>query len=500
MIFGVFFLLSAGFGYWSAYNTENAFPKLLLLFLAILFVLLISTLNEKERAIHNTLGIGAIFFSLVFIAVKLQLLSGPILLTANRLAGLSAVLSPFLFSSLLNTQRTLFRIALGLGTLLILTVLVLSGSRGAIASLLIALFIWWVYTKDNSITNKIKIPFIALSVSGLLLVGALCLIFISKIQMTGLNNIPGAASRIELYANSAFLLQDFGLLGGGLNSFGGLYSQYILSVPFLLFTYGHNLYIDLLLEQGVIGLISFLGVFISGFFLLLKHPDINKNIFGACLASIIVLLMHGLIDDAIYGDIGSPLLFAAPAFAFRIPIERIEKMQRTGIYSLFLFLALLIAGFWARPISAAFRSNLASINIAKVQLENWPTGEWSRYENSAALEFSEISLEDLLSKHPGHSPTLYKLGLINLEKKEFSLAVKRLVVAHQNNPQHPGIKKNLGFAYLWNNDIDNAKQILAEVPNAKEELFAYIWWWEGLNEPELSKNAQTLYDSADWGE
>lgn len=44
----------------------------------------------------------------------------------------------------------------------------------------------------------------------------------------------------------------------------------------------------------------------------------QQHFIGATLASLITLILHGFIDNAIYSNAGSTMLFIAPALAFSL--------------------------------------------------------------------------------------------------------------------------------------------------------------------------------------
>jgi hypothetical protein len=38
--------------------------------------------------------------------------------------------------------------------------------------------------------------------------------------------------------------------------------------------------------------------------------------------------------------------------------------------------------------------------------------------------------------------------------------------------------------------LDLAKQVLAQIPEAQQELDVYIWWWRAQSRPDLSAQAK----------
>ena len=107
--------------------------------------------------------------------------------------------------------------------------------------------LWWLENMPGGASVIPNLVLLAAAVAGLWwpgLVGAL-------------------EGRLEV-ARQAFLLAgDFSLTGGGLGAFPGLYAWYIQGVPFLYLDQAHNLYANIAVEQGVVGLAALLGLLLA---------------------------------------------------------------------------------------------------------------------------------------------------------------------------------------------------------------------------------------------
>jgi putative inorganic carbon (hco3(-)) transporter len=151
-----------------------------------------------------------------------------------------------------------------------------------------------------------------------------------------LPGLPSGASRLDLALATTNLISDFPFTGGGLRAFPGLYSRYILVIPFLFFEYSHNLYLDVFLEQGLLGGLTLMIVLLGS--LLLAGTSLMKNrefkskalLQLAVLAGLVVLLIHGLVDDALYGMRGTPLLFLIPGIGVALRYPSVPVTLGTG--------------------------------------------------------------------------------------------------------------------------------------------------------------------------
>jgi hypothetical protein len=61
--------------------------------------------------------------------------------------------------------------------------------------------------------------------------------------------MPTGQSRQAIGRLTIRLIRDFAFTGGGLGAFPGLFSQYMLVIPNVLYKYSHNLYLDVALDK-----------------------------------------------------------------------------------------------------------------------------------------------------------------------------------------------------------------------------------------------------------
>ena len=342
----VAFLLSAGVGLWAAYNPQAAQAKFWQIAASIL---LFYALAGQPKA--NLLIVCGIFSGLAALISIYFLLSydfgalpadialldrlarfwssfrpglPPLELNANMFGGIIAVLFPFTIAfGLLAHKRknqVMVLLAVVFGSIA-LAGLLLTSSRGAWAALAVGIALWLLWEMSRGLSGgslrRRRILFAAIFLVGL--VGVTFLVAANpELLVAWADKVPGmndAGSRLELARNSMSLVQDFPFTGGGLASFAGLYSRYVLLIPNLLFEYSHNLYLDLALEQGLLGLVLALVLF-AGSLVLITTRNVDQIIRWAILSAMVVFALHGLLDDALYGVRGTALLFFIPGMSF----------------------------------------------------------------------------------------------------------------------------------------------------------------------------------------
>ena len=168
----------------------------------------------------------------------------------------------------------------------------MTSSRGAWFALVFGLGVWMIL----ALGNKFKIHLTRRWKAGLLFGGIAIVILASLIIFTQIDNparlldlapgLPTGQSRQGIDRLTVRLIRDFPFTGGGLGAFPGLFSRYMLVIPNVMFNYGHNLYLDVALEQGLPGLLALLVIFGGSALLLLRaSPNENSRPSLACCAT-----------------------------------------------------------------------------------------------------------------------------------------------------------------------------------------------------------------------
>jgi hypothetical protein len=538
------FLLTAGVALWAAYDRHAGLDKFWLILASLFIYYALASLSAEALWIAaGVLGaagcvIAANFLlsynwllqpidlgflkqaGLWWMGVRPQL---PALeMQANIAGGLLAMLLPFPFALGLwfwrNPQSFKHR-ALRLGMLatawvavvLIGIALLLTSSRGAWVALLAGLALWaawraslWVAMPRG--VSSTMILGILLLAAAVVLAG---LLYISPGGLVGLIDrlpgLPSGISRWELIQNSIHLVADYPVTGGGLQAFPGLYSQYIQVIPFFYFGYSHNLYLDVMIEQGLLAFLAFLVVFAGAAWLTIRAtrrtdgqpPGVFRS---AVLVALAVILVQGLVDDALYGMRGTPLLFVLPGMALALD-AREEKDSLRVVWTRWQFAGLVVLAAasllafiaFDRPMASTWYSNLGAVQMDQYQLADYPSGEWDNGQDSDGLEPAEISLTRALRINPDNRTAQHRMGLIALLQQDFPAAVGHLERAYELDPGHRGIRKTLGYSYAWDGKLEQSVSMLVDIPEAEQEMKVYIHWWQEQHRDDLAARAQQVY-------
>jgi tetratricopeptide (TPR) repeat protein len=229
---------------------------------------------------------------------------------------------------------------------------------------------------------------------------------------------------------------------------------------------------------------------------------------GATFSGLCLVALHGLAEDALYGTWAIPSLFFLPGFVVALEghgSERVNEAwlprlapprpvsRRSGLLLAAIAVALVALGVgFGRSIVSSIQANLGALVMARQQLTGWPTGSWNDGREVANLRPAEAWFAKALASKADNRSAHYRLGLIDMQRRDFTGAVDHLSLAAQRSPGHRGVTKSLGFALCWAGSLDEAAQQLVVIPEARRELEIYVWWWGTQGRPDLADRAQRL--------
>lgn len=506
------FLLTAVLAAYLAPNPTLAWSKFRLLAVGSLLYLALAGQPAPHRwplaGLVAILGAGgAIYF----------LLRGGLAATAvappKLAADLAALCLPFVVAVGLRARRQARWGELGITAVaggLILLALLRSGSRGAVGASGAALAVWGLWWLSRKLAQAWGWSPQRLY-GGLLLVGGGVGLGVVTAVLGGPANLintiggpVGLSSRYDLWLATAHLLADFRFSGSGLASFPALYAHYILVIPFYFLGHAHNLLADVALEQGVGAAVLLLGLFgLSGW--MLRAPGsaaTDSGLHWAAAAALLVALLHGLVDDPLYGGPGTPLLFVVPGLALAVAGPywqgRAGQWRRRWLPGVGAAL-LATTAVWlllSQPVAATWAANRGALAMARVELADWPTGTWADGRDLPLLEPAAAQLAQAAQADPTNVTAQYRLGLLAMLAREYETAVIHLEAAHQAAPHHRGVTKNLGYSYVWLGDFTRAATLLSDIPETGAEMAAYAAWWQHQGRPDLAAQAAVMADLA----
>ena len=527
------FLVTAWVGYWASYNLLDALNKAWLI-TASFFLCHALSFQPKEHlpgiaAGLFVIGVGVAGYFLLThnfaeLPRKIEIFNrvgmfwssirpktswNPI--HPNYASGVAAITGIFgLFPLQRSSRNRLLRVGILAGFFVILLALMLATSRGIWMAMGGALAIWlgWRLIPFNGGWFRLGKDALFSVIVILLLASVVIFLYAGPARSpSSIAGSPdyGSGSRVELFLRGLYFVGDYPFTGAGLAAFPGLYSEYMLGIPYFYVANSHNLFLDVFIEQGVLGGAAFLLLYLTCLWQVSRAvgrdaPSDWVLFRWLVLSALVIAIIHGLVDDYLYnakGSILSLLLVGLSRFSVGVsPARRSaagEGARRW--YTAVLFLALLVVAMNAKRVYAMWYANRGAVELARVQLAGFPESGWLGTAVVPRLVEAEASLQTALEFDPLNRTANYRLGLISVLRRDFSSAVHYLDAAHQQAPHHRGIIKSLGFGYAWLGDMDNAVSLLKEIPETEKELDAYYSWWKEQDRDDLSMRALQLYRS-----
>ena len=526
----LFFLLSALAGLWPSYDLALSLPLFLMIVggIALYYLFVNNCTTEHSRRILST---GSLLLGLVasvyFVIQHGHSVIGRIFpeawvfrLHPNSVATFLEGMVPLALVMAISERRPWLRVFYGFCAATFAPALLMTASRGVWVALALCGIIW-LCTRFH----RIGVVFAAVTPISVVVPGAY-LVFNSD---AALNSIPivgtilmplfARPDRLEVYRNSLYLIRDFPLTGIGLgNVFAMVYSRYalLIQVPFL--GYSHNLFLEIWLDQGLSGILSFL-LLIAAFYLfvwrVLSHLSRMEEkapsaVFQGCWPGVTATLIHGLFDARQYADSWTlPMLFVLLGLAVGTGLSIVQTGRNTSsrhavagaeylprrlraehlaIYFILALTCLSLCFALYKPLLAVVHANLGSVYQARSELAPNLTDD----ERQLYLRLAGAHYDKAVSCVPGNHTAQQRLGRLAIDSGRYEEGVAHLEIAHQAAPSSFATRKALGLAYVWVGRLDEAEPLLRGVRDIVQELNTWGWWRSRQGETELAANAYRM--------
>jgi hypothetical protein len=312
--------------------------------------------------------------------------------------------------------------------------------------------------------------------------------------------LPGAnttISRIELLRNAPVLVQDYPIIGAGLGGFQMLYSSYVLLSHVGYSIHSHNLFLDVSVEQGLLALLALSWMWILFALavwrgLLHSHRRRGSDALGAAALSLVVVLIHGLVDDVLYGSRGVLLLFVPLAFAVPFLSKPSGRAGRwtSWVLPIGLVLVAAVAILLRGPVLSLLSSNLASVHQSQAELSLYAWPQWPiQDEVRRQVDLSRVvaEYERALAFNPNNASANRRLGMIELSLGEYEEALAHLEAAYATQPGNRTTRQLYGEALIANGRLNEGKALWTDVYDEQGQLDARIFWYQHIGDQERAE-------------
>ena len=527
------FLFTAWIGYWAAYDKSSAWIKVWLIVNAVLLYYALSAQPKQNFVFLSFLCFCFALALFLYFCLTYDFaghggrfgslwmdhrphVKWPAIHPAY-LSGLALINTIMAFYWLWNTIKKAFGSAavmmrlfllLGIGMVALMFVLTISEEIAVLVIGAIGLVLLWRVSILAGSAARVRSIFPMLALGYLIILITVAYLGQAHAVLGSIQSAYGMNSRAELFQRGAYFLTDYPITGAGLASFPGLYSRYMLVIPYFYFINSYNLFLDVAFEQGVVAGSIFMILYF-GSVLLVSHSIVkdprNDLLFIRWLGllALMVTIVHGFFYDYLYNGNGAALLFYPLGMAMIGVVDRtsstervlrqptiVSSRRRVAIGSLLAVIAVLALNL--NKLRPLWYANLGAVQMSQVELKDFPSSEWETSEMTPRLELAESTLQTALRYEPNIQTANYRLGLISMLRQDFITAAAYLETAYQKAPNHRGIIKSLGYCYVWLGEMNKAQRLLDQIPEAKHEMEVYVWWWGTQARPDLSARASRM--------
>jgi tetratricopeptide (TPR) repeat protein len=413
-------------------------------------------------------------------------------LDSNTLGGVLATLAPLQIAALsLNGARKWRGVFL---TSVTLIGLLLSESRGAWIALTIvaALAALWLISGRIASRRRQTRLFVFVGILAILVVAGAA----AAMTPAGQSLLHQRSDRWEVWRNSLDLAGDYPFTGLGLGGFEMAYSSYVLLTHVGHTVHAHNLFLDLWIEQGLLGLLAFVSIIGLGAGRVITALWHNQPISiwsSAALAALGVIVLHGLTDDPFYGygGIAIPIVFVPLGLLARRDNfletprggSRLRSVPLLGGVGV-----ILLSGIILLPgTRSAFVANLGALSQTRAELTVYTWPAWGIQDELRRSD--RIDLAPAIAQYKAalaidryNATANRRLGQIELSRGQYDLAQQHLESAYAVAPEQRATRQLLGELYAINGDIDRAVALWKNIDVSEGQLQARAWWYEHLGE------------------
>jgi len=443
-----------------------------------------------------------------------QVLSGPDLHT-NVAGGLYAMGIPFGVALALwawRAKRKLQAFLAGALSVLLLGVLALTSSRGAMLGLLAAgvlcLLAWFQYTRFPR--PPLKVLFwgaVVLAVA--LLAGG----FAYTGQLEGLlGSVPDPTgtvqSRMEIWRQGVGLVADYLFTGAGLGTFPIVFSIYTLLIHVPLHEHLHNIFLETCFEQGILGLTAMLwGMAILGVWVwralvprgaaeagteAIERKSSSLMLLGwAAVAALVAMGVHGMVDVVFYVKRSMPLVglvlgFVALLDATPQPASRDKRLLAAGVA-----IPLLLVLLFSRQIMGVWYANLGALAQTRLELSAYNPDSFAdpsldEIRRATDLSRAEAFFTRSMDYQPGNRTALQRLAGLALSRGDYEAALaytQRLVgEGYRDNTTRLLHVDALVANGSQSGAVNQAAEILRGLPSGTGRLLFQAWYRYGQAE------------------
>ncbi|MBI3733166.1 MAG: O-antigen ligase family protein [Chloroflexi bacterium] len=263
------------------------------------------------------------------------------------------------------------RRALAVGLGIIAFGLLMTGSRGSWLALVLTSLLWGIWRGAKRFGAGGRWLFVILVVAAPIS-AALAIVYAHDFLVYLFDALVGATDpgtvRLVVWENSIPLVRDYLYTGSGLGTFPMVYQAYAYVSNGPLIPHAHNLFLQVAIEQGVLGLSALLYLLGRTALYAFRRGIPSARVGRGALWATVALMLVWLVDAPGYGDRAAPFLFVGLSLAYAAWSLEIPPIDPKGfrnpsglglspaadLMALAALSALLILWVGGQPLAAAY--------------------------------------------------------------------------------------------------------------------------------------------------
>jgi tetratricopeptide (TPR) repeat protein len=286
------------------------------------------------------------------------------------------------------------------------------------------------------------------------------------------------------------------------------YSTYSLLIHVGYISHSHNLLLDLAVEQGLLGALAYAALVITGVVWGLRalraaerEDPARVPALEAALASLAVIVAHGLVDDVIYGSnalllllVPFGLLLSAGRRPRTAPPARSAVGPAVTAGLVLTALLVLLAALGPNGLRAAWHANLGAVAQARREL-----GAYDSFHRDTSLAElrRQLDLTSALTRYrraldrdPTHPTARQRLAMIALPNARYAAALTHTERLWQAGHRDRVTRLLYGDALVAAGRIDDAVPVLDGLLFARERLLGQAWAYRQRGDTQREAHAR----------
>lgn len=428
-----------------------------------------------------------------------------VVIEPDTAGGIAAIAMPFALHFLLQhrSQRTA-QLVWCLSLVVLAVTLVTSLSYGAWIAVILGFAAWagWLASRRAFRARGVapaaiwRMQLAALAIAaGVGVLGYIALIFWPPLQ-----DAPGIGAfsrRAASWLSALPLARDYFWSGLGLGNFPAQYPVYALLTQFIVVPRARNIWVDVQIQQGVLGLLGFAGLCAIAVWMGLRAlRDVetrDSHLLPACLASLLVLIVNGTLNDPLYGSapggLGQVLAFLPPAFVISascIMAAPAKEKNRRGawwpaVMSLVVLVCVMGITLALRPTRATIFANLGAVVQSRAELrvfkpEHFDRPTLDQVRQQIDLRAAQALYQRALDLDPANLTVNVRMAQIALARGHYDEALTYALAAWNGGHRDALVRMTLSDAYAATGRLAEAAELVLGIEQAKPRLVAQGWY------------------------